>query len=122
MILGQFSNKSAIKIWDLCPAFRGNNYYIIKKFINKLFKTKFFVFLGVGVAQLLILIALASYYCSLMALTLFYLIMSFQQELPWSKCKPEWGDSCLDSAASSDKNLTSIKGSNNWTSSSELYF
>ncbi|XP_003427814.1 sodium-dependent nutrient amino acid transporter 1 [Nasonia vitripennis] len=96
MILGQFSSKSTIKIWDMVPAFR-----------------------GIGYAQVMVLVGLASYYCSLMALTMFYLIASFQAELPWSKCRPEWGPNCLDSTRNKSipipKNV-SLK------SSAELYF
>lgn len=29
MILGQFSSKSTIKIWDMVPAFRGDRNYIL---------------------------------------------------------------------------------------------
>ncbi|XP_014476459.1 PREDICTED: sodium-dependent nutrient amino acid transporter 1-like [Dinoponera quadriceps] len=97
MVLGQFSSRSAVKIWDLAPAFR-----------------------GVGVAQFIILLALASYYCSLMALTLFYLVVSFQGELPWSRCRPEWGEFCVDSAPGSNSAL--LVQNVSYSSSAELYF
>ncbi|XP_058795199.1 sodium-dependent nutrient amino acid transporter 1-like isoform X2 [Phymastichus coffea] len=97
MILGQFSSKSTIKVWDMVPAFR-----------------------GIGFAQFLVLVALASYYCSLMALTMFYLAMSFQSELPWSKCWPEWGDICFDSTNRNGSKSSS--GNVTMKSSAELYF
>ncbi|XP_077259916.1 sodium-dependent nutrient amino acid transporter 1-like [Temnothorax americanus] len=96
MILGQFSSRSAVKIWDLAPAFR-----------------------GVGIAQCITLLALASYYCSLMALTLFYLVASFQTELPWGRCWKEWGEFCVDSLPGNH----SVRIENiSYSSSAELYF
>ncbi|XP_026825947.1 sodium-dependent nutrient amino acid transporter 1-like isoform X1 [Ooceraea biroi] len=102
MILGQFSSRSAIKIWDLSPAFR-----------------------GIGIAQFIIMLALASYYCSLMALTLFYLVASFHSELPWGRCRPEWGDHCVDSLPgnNNDKmNISYVMRNISYSSSAELYF
>ncbi|KAL0110486.1 hypothetical protein PUN28_013833 [Cardiocondyla obscurior] len=96
MILGQFSSRSAVKIWDIAPAFR-----------------------GVGIAQFITLLALASYYCSLMALTLFYLIASFQTELPWGRCQKEWGEFCVDSLPGN--NSTRVENIS-YSSSAELYF
>ncbi|XP_015175936.1 PREDICTED: sodium-dependent nutrient amino acid transporter 1-like isoform X1 [Polistes dominula] len=100
MTLGQFSSKSAIKIWEISPAFK-----------------------GIGIAQFLTLLALTSYYCSLMALTLFYLVASFQSELPWGKCKKEWGNYCVNSSKdneifSNDTTLSNVT----YFSSAELYF
>ncbi|KYN30707.1 Sodium-dependent nutrient amino acid transporter 1, partial [Trachymyrmex septentrionalis] len=94
MILGQFSSQSALKIWDLAPAFR-----------------------GIGIAQCITLLALTSYYCSLMALTLFYLIASFQTELPWGRCWEEWGEFCVDSLRS---NYSSRIENISYSSSAEL--
>ncbi|XP_014233935.1 sodium-dependent nutrient amino acid transporter 1-like isoform X1 [Trichogramma pretiosum] len=99
MVLGQFSSKSTIKIWDMVPAFR-----------------------GIGFVQFFILVALSSYYCSLMALTLFYLINSFQAELPWSKCRPEWGSNCLDSLRRSLNATAAYPTNVTQYSSAELYF
>ncbi|XP_026300890.1 sodium-dependent nutrient amino acid transporter 1 isoform X2 [Apis mellifera] len=74
---------------------------------------------GVGWAQMFSTIAVGTYYCSLMSITLYYLIGSFQSKLPWSTCLKEWGDSCIDSAGSyniSQKNGTEL------ITSAELYF
>lgn len=74
---------------------------------------------GVGWAQMFSTIAVGTYYCSLMSITLYYLIGSFQSQLPWSTCLKEWGDSCIDSAGSyniSQKNGTEL------ITSAELYF
>ncbi|XP_046822009.1 sodium-dependent nutrient amino acid transporter 1-like isoform X3 [Vespa crabro] len=75
MIMGQFSGRSSIRVWNVSPAF-----------------------VGVGWAQFSSTIVLATYYSSLMALTLYYLIASFSTELPWAKCLEEWGTYCIDSS------------------------
>ncbi|KAK3859951.1 hypothetical protein Pcinc_033965 [Petrolisthes cinctipes] len=73
--------------------------------------------LGIGYAQLLSLYAVVTYYTSLMALTIFYFIMSFNGVLPWSQCSPPWADEyCVDA---SSVNATT---SNMSQSSSEQYF
>lgn len=79
---------------------------------------------GVGWAQLSSNIALSTYYCSLMALTLFYLIVSFSAELPWATCQKEWGDNCIDSGASRHSNRSTFLNTNKEgvRSSAELYF
>ncbi|XP_047349939.1 sodium-dependent nutrient amino acid transporter 1-like isoform X2 [Vespa velutina] len=75
MIMGQFSGRSSIRVWNVSPAF-----------------------VGVGWAQFSSTIILATYYSSLMALTLYYLIASFSIELPWAKCLEEWEPYCIDSS------------------------
>ncbi|XP_043280535.1 sodium-dependent nutrient amino acid transporter 1-like isoform X2 [Venturia canescens] len=100
MILGQFTSKSSVKMWAMNPGFR-----------------------GVGWAQMFSMLSVGTYYCSLMSVTLFYLISSFKSELPWSSCLPEWGDRCFNSGKTDDDNLTfSSNGSSLRKSSAELYF
>ncbi|KAI8040572.1 hypothetical protein M5D96_006515 [Drosophila gunungcola] len=72
MLLGQFSSRGIVQVFDFAPLMR-----------------------GVGYAQLLALGVLATYYASVMALTLRYFFDSFASELPWSYCRPEWGDGCV---------------------------
>ncbi|XP_033214270.1 sodium-dependent nutrient amino acid transporter 1-like isoform X2 [Belonocnema kinseyi] len=102
MIMGQFTSRSSVKMWACAPAFR-----------------------GVGWAQMFSMIAVGTYYCSLMSVTLYYLIGSFQSQLPWSTCLLEWGDTCINSGKSDDilevtsKNMSHM---NNMRSSAELYF
>ncbi|XP_014476331.1 PREDICTED: sodium-dependent nutrient amino acid transporter 1-like [Dinoponera quadriceps] len=79
MIIGQFSSKSSVKVWSMSPGF-----------------------VGVGWAQFCSTIALATYYSSLMALTLFFLVASFSSKLPWATCFEEWGDTCVDSSMKRD--------------------
>lgn len=96
-LLGQFSSKSCVGVWALSPAMK-----------------------GIGYGQLITALCVVSYYCSLMAITLFYLLVSFQSQLPWSVCREEWGPGCFDSGGS--VNLTLISGDGTLQSSAELYF
>ncbi|GAB0095809.1 Transporter [Sergentomyia squamirostris] len=94
MILGQFTSRSSVKIWTLSPFFK-----------------------GIGIGQMVGTCSVISYYCSMIGLTLNYLVSSFQSELPWSSCREEWGENCVDSKPNpNQKNIT------NGVSSSELYF
>ena len=74
---------------------------------------------GLGYGQMFATTLVLTYYCSLMAITIFYFFQSFASELPWSTCDPIWTD-CFDSKTeengSRPTNLTGLK------SSSELYF
>ncbi|XP_015590860.1 sodium-dependent nutrient amino acid transporter 1 isoform X2 [Cephus cinctus] len=94
MVLGQFTSRSCVDIWSASPLFKG---------------------IGYGIA--ISVFSVVTYYCALMALSMFYLVASFQSELPWSTCNPEWGDECVDSSSTGSFNRTSSK-----SSSAELYF
>lgn len=116
MIIGQFSGRASVKVWSLSPAL-----------------------MGVGCAQFCSTIALITYYSSIMALTLFFLIASFSLDLPWARCREEWNN-CVDSSTKknydvaadltgksySDINETVYKlrllTENQHRSSAELYF
>ncbi|XP_066249189.1 sodium-dependent nutrient amino acid transporter 1-like [Euwallacea similis] len=102
--LGQFVSRGNVKMFEnLAPALK-----------------------GVGFGQLIGTICVATYYCSLMALTLFYLINSFNADLPWASCKPEWANISW----VKDGNVTCISSTSNENggsggtevSSAELYF
>ncbi|XP_012271680.1 sodium-dependent nutrient amino acid transporter 1 [Orussus abietinus] len=95
MILGQFSSRSSVKVWSAVPGFK-----------------------GVGWGQTFSMVAVGTYYCSLMGVTLFYMVGSFSSVLPWSTCQPEWGDSCVDSSVS----RANRSGLDRVFSSAELYF
>nr|XP_029711978.1 sodium-dependent nutrient amino acid transporter 1-like isoform X2 [Aedes albopictus] len=101
MIIGQFSSRGSVKVYDCAPAMR-----------------------GVGYGQLFSVTALITYYSSLMALIGRYMYDSFKNPLPWAHCEPEWGTDCVDAVArqlgSSDDNGTN--GVVKRISSSELYF
>ncbi|XP_039229975.1 sodium-dependent nutrient amino acid transporter 1 isoform X1 [Drosophila yakuba] len=95
MLLGQFSSRGIVQVFDFAPLMR-----------------------GVGYAQLLALGVLATYYASVMALTLRYFFDSFASELPWSFCREEWGDGCV--SASGAQTLQGTL-SRNFSSSTQLY-
>ncbi|XP_075165720.1 sodium-dependent nutrient amino acid transporter 1-like isoform X2 [Haematobia irritans] len=101
MILGQFSSRANLKLYDYAPIMR-----------------------GIAYGQTIALIFLTTYYSSLMALTLHYLVDSFYATLPWSYCREEWGDLCIDSKSDKDHNLrfvlTNVTGVKK--SSTEFYF
>lgn len=61
--------------------------------------------------------SVVTYYCSLMAITVFYFVMSFNKVLPWSVCDGAWADeNCVDASS------TNVTYSNNSQSSSEQYY
>lgn len=93
LLLGQFSSRGCIKVYDMSPAMR-----------------------GIGVGQVISTCFVTTYYASLMALTIRYFIASFSDPLPWSECRDEWNTSCIDSSLRSSNFSGKIK------SSAELYF
>jgi solute carrier family 6 amino acid transporter-like protein 5/7/9/14 len=55
-----------------------------------------------------------SYYCSLMAITIFYFFASFRATLPWAECDVAWGgDLCNGTQINKDLTNKTI---------SEIYF
>uniref|UniRef100_W8B974 Transporter n=1 Tax=Ceratitis capitata TaxID=7213 RepID=W8B974_CERCA len=97
IILGQFSGRGCIKAFNMTPIMK-----------------------GVAAGQVLATGASITYYSSIMALTLRFLIASFSKVLPWSYCREEWGDTCIDSK----KNKTDVvtNDTNIKTTSAEFYF
>ncbi|XP_062561322.1 sodium-dependent nutrient amino acid transporter 1-like isoform X2 [Armigeres subalbatus] len=100
MIIGQFSSRGSVKVYDCAPAMR-----------------------GVGYGQLFSVTSLITYYSSLMALIGSYMYNSFKDPLPWAHCRAEWGPDCVNASA---KQLILTNDSEvdatNRISSSELYF
>ncbi|OXA55700.1 Sodium-dependent nutrient amino acid transporter 1 [Folsomia candida] len=68
MCMGQFSRYGQVKVWAMAPLFK-----------------------GIGYGAMVGTICVVSYYCSIMAQTIFYLASSFQNDLPWSVCNKNWG-------------------------------
>ncbi|XP_013107994.2 sodium-dependent nutrient amino acid transporter 1 [Stomoxys calcitrans] len=101
MLLGQFSSKGSVKVYDFAPIMR-----------------------GVGYGQVLATGIVTTYYATLMALTLRYFVDSFYSILPWSYCRAEWGNSCIDSKPKTDnfylQNSTAIMDVK--STSAENYF
>jgi solute carrier family 6 amino acid transporter-like protein 5/7/9/14 len=94
LLLGQFSSRGCIKVYDMAPAMR-----------------------GIGIGQVMSTCFVTTYYASLMGLTIRYFLASFSSPLPWSECKQEWNVSCIDSS------LKAVNFSDQTPkSSAELYF
>ncbi|KAH8276671.1 hypothetical protein KR044_007636, partial [Drosophila immigrans] len=111
MIIGQFTSQGTVKIWAICPSF-----------------------LGVGYGQAFATICIITYYSSLLALTLYYLFVSFQAVLPWSFCRDDWLN-CVNSSPEQNvrsllsnvsdlftANTSSTESTAKLQSSSEIYF
>jgi len=67
--LGQFSSSGSVRMWDMVPAFG-----------------------GIGYGQVIATGCVATYFCSLIGLSIYYLGMSFYPTLPWTKCSDLLGD------------------------------
>uniref|UniRef100_A0A182W2B8 Transporter n=1 Tax=Anopheles minimus TaxID=112268 RepID=A0A182W2B8_9DIPT len=76
MIIGQFSSRGSVKVYDMAPIMR-----------------------GVGYGQILSTTIVTTYYASLMATTLRYLFDSFQSILPWAVCEDSWAGNCIPSGS-----------------------
>ncbi|XP_039484148.1 sodium-dependent nutrient amino acid transporter 1 [Drosophila santomea] len=74
--LGQFTGRGVVKAFDVAPLLK-----------------------GVAVGQVLATAASITYYSSIMALTLRFLLASFGSQLPWSSCWESWGTDCHDGNA-----------------------
>ncbi|KAH8400678.1 hypothetical protein KR009_000293 [Drosophila setifemur] len=100
MLLGQFSSRGSVKVYDLSPIMR-----------------------GIGYGQVLATGIVTTYYATLMALTLRYFVDSFYPTLPWSYCRAEWGPDCLDSGPQEEARGISLANSGQVrTTSAEFYF
>ncbi|XP_031621110.1 sodium-dependent nutrient amino acid transporter 1-like [Contarinia nasturtii] len=100
MVIGQFSSRNSINVFDISPFFR-----------------------GAGVGQIIAIFLLSTYYASIMALIGRYLYDSFQSPLPWTICKEDWVNCVSPNTSLSMKiftpNATTSIGK---MSSSEYYF
>lgn len=95
MALGQFTSKGSVKALTVIPVMK-----------------------GVGIGQQIATTCVVTYYCSLIALTLFFMIKSFAAQLPWAHCWEKWAElnvNCIDAASTSGNRTNAV-------SSSELYF
>lgn len=96
MVMGQFSSRSTVKVYDCVPAMR-----------------------GVGIGQMIAALVIGSFYPAIMAITLRYLFYSFTSELPWGKCNPDWPQPCYPATPDINYNVSLANGTQ---SSAELYF
>lgn len=98
MIFGQFSSRGSIQVFAISPAMK-----------------------GIGYGQVMGSTVVMTFYASLMALTIRYIIFSFYNPLPWSECREEWNVPCMgsgDSIVKFNGNYSNLKIS----SSAELFF
>ncbi|XP_046559158.1 sodium-dependent noradrenaline transporter-like [Haliotis rubra] len=73
MAIGQFSQSGAVKVWNLCPPFK-----------------------GMGIGNVLISIFFSNYYSALFAWLIYYFYHSFSPNIPWSNCDNPWNTpSCI---------------------------
>ncbi|XP_037946222.1 sodium-dependent nutrient amino acid transporter 1-like isoform X2 [Teleopsis dalmanni] len=102
MIIGQFSSRGSVKVYDFCPAMR-----------------------GVGVGQVVSISVVTTYYVAIMGMTVRYLFDSFKPILPWSICEESWNAACIASTNGNNnsfQNFTHSTDSQTPKSSAELYF
>jgi len=86
LALGQFSSAGCVRVWDMVPAFG-----------------------GVGYGQILATGCVTTYYCSLIALSIYYLVVSCYPILPWTECHQALEDSdkvCIPSGANTSEYIT----------------
>ncbi|XP_018015984.1 sodium-dependent nutrient amino acid transporter 1 [Hyalella azteca] len=98
--LGQFTSQSMVKYWNVLPALK-----------------------GVGYAQAIASSSVVCYYSSIIAISIFYLVMSFQSQLPWAVCDESWAnnDTCIEvNAGDAAANLSGIAVGGGGNSSKEI--
>ena len=79
------------------------------------------MFPGVGYAMALSAFMVVTYYAVIIAISVFYLAMSFQSVLPWSKCGVDWANAATCIEVNSNSNST-IKLSRGLEVSALQYF
>ncbi|XP_047995017.1 sodium-dependent nutrient amino acid transporter 1-like isoform X2 [Leguminivora glycinivorella] len=94
-VMGQFSTRNSVKIWSLSPAMKGTGY-----------------------AQAMATTMIMTYYVSIIALCLYYLVFSFQSTLPWAVCDESWTDVLCVPSGQAGEGVHVENG----TSSAELFF
>ena len=99
LIIGQFSGEGPIKSWKRVPALK-----------------------GIGFAQLISAAYTTIFYNYLMALSLYYLFVSFSKTLPWEVCDPEWCVRSNGTNNTSPDELDINSKDPNKTTMSELYW
>ncbi|XP_067648981.1 sodium- and chloride-dependent GABA transporter 3-like [Haliotis asinina] len=73
MAIGQFTQSGAVKVWNLCPPFR-----------------------GMGIGNVLISVFYSTYYAALFSWLIYYFYHSFFPNIPWSNCDNQWNSpSCI---------------------------
>lgn len=100
MLIGQFSSRGTIKVFDLCPAMR-----------------------GLGYSQTIACGIVSTFYAAILGLTFRYFFASFIDPLPWTECLPQWttnNTSCI--SASTMKKVYGNEASQGAVGSAAAYF
>ncbi|XP_058834011.1 sodium-dependent nutrient amino acid transporter 1-like [Topomyia yanbarensis] len=99
MVMGQFSSRGSVKVYDVSPIMR-----------------------GIGIGQMIAMSIVISYYAATIAVAIRYFFASFASELPWAKCDPSWTDvNCIDSISMTSKS-SFINSTLPVETSAELYY
>ncbi|XP_054164673.1 sodium- and chloride-dependent glycine transporter 2-like [Oppia nitens] len=93
LALGQFGGTGPLSIWRCTPIAK-----------------------GIGVAMIVVSLVICIYYNVVMSYTLYFIAHSFQSELSWQRCDPEWSNDTNCTVRS--KNTTILKG----LSSSQIFW
>uniref|UniRef100_A0A0R3RKM4 Transporter n=1 Tax=Elaeophora elaphi TaxID=1147741 RepID=A0A0R3RKM4_9BILA len=67
--IGQYAQRGAMEIWNLCPLFK-----------------------GVGIGNVVIAFMCIAYFCVISSWSIFYMINSFSSVFPWETCNNWWND------------------------------
>lgn len=101
LCIGQFTSYTQIKAWKSAPLMK-----------------------GVGWMSMVAMMAVLTYYCSIMGLTVFYFIASFSKDLPWTKCNEDWGDDVMCELNEKNETVAKVLKNGTWeiTAKAELYY
>ncbi|XP_060591213.1 sodium- and chloride-dependent glycine transporter 1-like [Ruditapes philippinarum] len=84
--LGQFSGKSPITVWNICPLFK-----------------------GIGLLMVTTSLFYVWYFGTAFGWVFYFLIMSFYPTLPWSTCNNSWNtENCIDSTTNMTMKLLNV--------------
>uniref|UniRef100_A0A182N359 Sodium-dependent nutrient amino acid transporter 1 n=1 Tax=Anopheles dirus TaxID=7168 RepID=A0A182N359_9DIPT len=76
MVMGQFSSRGSVKVYDVSPIMR-----------------------GIGIAQMVSICVVIVYYAATIATAIRFFIASFESPLPWASCDVSWtGMNCVNSS------------------------
>ncbi|XP_078235310.1 sodium-dependent serotonin transporter [Pogona vitticeps] len=96
LALGQYHRNGCISVWrKICPIFK-----------------------GIGYAICIIAFYIASYYNTIMAWALYYLVSSFTDELPWTSCANPWN---TNNCTNYFSNQSTVWTSNSTSPAEEFY-
>uniref|UniRef100_A0A182W2B5 Sodium-dependent nutrient amino acid transporter 1 n=1 Tax=Anopheles minimus TaxID=112268 RepID=A0A182W2B5_9DIPT len=76
MVMGQFSSRGSVKVYDVSPIMR-----------------------GIGIAQMVSICVVIVYYAATIATAIRFFVASFESPLPWASCDVSWtGLNCVNSS------------------------